>query len=560
MHNNTLNRLTLPPRVEILLALLRMAIGWHFLYEGWTKLLYPGWTAAGFLASAGGPFSGFFHWLGANPIRLRAVDLLNEWGLLAAGVALMLGIMIRPAAMAGAGLLGLYYIAHPPLFSPVAQGAEGAYVIVDRNVVELLALVVVFALPADRIGLQRLLNGRRKAATSAPDPDSRRELAAALLGLPVLGAPVLSILRKHGWHSFEETAFRTQARGKRAFSASATVPSFRFQGVSDPRGQMPRARIGDLPLSRMILGGNLIGGWAHARDLIYASKLVKAYHTRDKIFETFALAERCGVNTVLTNPALCGVINDYWRAGGKIQFISDCGGSKNVLEGIARSIDQGASACYFHGGIADSLVEQGKFDVIAKGLDVIRSNRLPAGIGGHKLATIRGCVENGLHPDFWMKTLHRNEYWSSKQPESWVGGSWAKADNIWCEDAEAVAEYMKALPEPWMAFKILAAGAIHPDAAFRYAFESGADFIVVGMYDFQIVEDVNLAISVLNGPLVRRRDWRVWRGGPIGAGRADLFGRDAVVPGANAVVDRPNAGGLPASGHRSPQPRGLRPV
>jgi hypothetical protein len=29
----------------------------------------------------------------------------------------------------------------------------------------------------------------------------------------------------------------------------------------------------------MVLGGNLIGGWAHARDLIYVDKLVKAYHT-----------------------------------------------------------------------------------------------------------------------------------------------------------------------------------------------------------------------------------------------------------------------------------------
>ena len=58
-------------------------------------------------------------------------------------------------------------------------------------------------------------------------------------------------------------------------------------------------------------------------------------------------------------------------------------------------------------------------------------------------------------------------------------------------------EYMKGLPQPWIAYKVLAAGAIHPKDGFRYAFENGADFICVGMYDFQIVDDVNIALTVL---------------------------------------------------------------
>ena len=136
---------------------------------------------------------------------------------------------------------------------------------------------------------------------------------------------------------------------------------------------------------------------------------------------------------------------------------------------------------------------------MAKGLDLIRKNKLPAGIGGHKLSTIQGCVEKGLRPDFWMKTLHRVDYWSAKtEPEN---------DNIWCNDPEACIAYMRELKEPWIAFKMLAAGAIHPKVGFKYAFEAGADFICVGMYDFQIVDDVNLAHAVLNGSLVRQRNW-----------------------------------------------------
>ncbi|MCP5116470.1 MAG: hypothetical protein GY953_37050 [bacterium] len=256
----------------------------------------------------------------------------------------------------------------------------------------------------------------------------------------------------------------------------------------------------------MILGGNLIGGWAHARDLIYADKLIRAYHTREKIFETLHLAESCGVNAILTNPLLCEVINDYWRNGGKIRFISDCGG-KNVLEMIQKSIDRGACACYIQGAIADRLVREGKFDLIAKALDLIRRNGLPAGIGGHQLATVRGSVEHGLKPDFWMKTFHQRDYCSADlvREAAFHGEGWH--DNFWCSDAAAVAEYMKDLKEPWIAYKILAAGAIDPKVGFRRAFENGADFICVGMYDFQIVDDVNLAVATLNRGVARARPW-----------------------------------------------------
>jgi uncharacterized membrane protein YphA (DoxX/SURF4 family) len=482
-------------------ALLRIVIGWQFLYEGLVKLMYPGWTSSGYLKGSAGPFAGLFHWLASGDATVRVIDQLNLWGLILIGLGLMLGVLVRPAALGGIGLLALYYLAYPPLFGPVINGvSEGNSLVVNKNLVELFALSVVVAFPAAAFGLESLFS-RRRAAAGQPPPvlAGRREMIAALAGLPFLGAFMLAVLKKHGWKSFEEVQLVGRTGGKNAFVASATVKTFQFTTVSELKGRLPRAKIGNLELSRMILGGNLIGGWAHARDLIYASKLVKAYHHQQKIFETFALAEACGVNAVLTNPALCEVINDYWRNGGKIRFISDCGG-KDIIEMTQRSIDHGAAACYIQGGVADKMVEEGKFDLIAKALALTRKNGLPAGIGGHKLETIQTCVGKGLLPDFWMKTLHRTNYWSAKpQPEN---------DNIWCDDPVATAAYMKQLPQPWIAFKILAAGALHPKDEFKHAFEGGADFICVGMYDFQVVDDVNIALAVLNGPLVRGREWR----------------------------------------------------
>ncbi len=332
------------------------------------------------------------------------------------------------------------------------------------------------------------------------NPDRRKLLGQMFLGgvalaaSGTLGSQEEKVLA--GYRSGENIDEQPDAVG------GATRKNTNWAKLEDLKGKPPKGNIGKLKMSRITLGGNLIGGWAHSRDLIYVSDLVKAYHTKEKIFATFKLAEACGITTFLTNPILCDIMTEYWdKEGGSIDFISDCGGDLNTLrDSTQRSIDTGAAACYVHGGLSDHLASVGNFEPIAEMLDLIRSNGIPAGIGGHHLSTVQKCVDAGLRPDFWMKTLHHNNYWSARKD--------VEHDNIFCREPDETIAYMQSRPEPWIAFKILAAGAIHPNDGFRYAFEAGADFICVGMYDFQIVDDVNIALGVLNGDLSRRRDWR----------------------------------------------------
>ena len=430
------------------------------------------------------------------------------------------GLLVRFACTCGILLLALYYMAFPPFFTSPVGPVEGHYLLVNKNLVELLAMLVVLAFPARCWGLDGLLAGagwfrRGKAAaeksTATPSQAqavatsmvlSRRKVLAGLAGIPAVGGFVLAALKKRGYERIEhEQLAEALASGGAMPDAlsGATTHRFEWVDIKKLKGKPPMGKIKDLQISRLILGGNLIGGWAHARDLIYVDKLVKAYHNERKIFETFQLAEECGVNTILTNPSLCDIMASYWqKTGGKIQFISDCGG-RDMLEMVKKSIDTGAAACYVHGGMADRWAKDGEFDKFAKVLDLIRQNNVPAGIGGHLLATVKGCVDAGLEPDFWMKTLHKTDYWSATEAR--------ERDNIWCEKPEETIAYMKTMKQPWIAFKTMAAGALHPKKAFRYAFENGADFVCAGMYDFQVVEDVNLAFDVLNGKLQREREW-----------------------------------------------------
>jgi len=147
---------------------LRMLIGWHFLYEGVAKLSNPYWTSAGYLQESKGWFSEHFIALANNPGALALADNLNQWGLLLIGLALLVGVFSRTAAFAGVIMLVLYYLAAPPFPTlEYAMPAEGAYLIVNKVLIELAALLVSIAFPTSkRIGLDRLLFRKRSTETT----------------------------------------------------------------------------------------------------------------------------------------------------------------------------------------------------------------------------------------------------------------------------------------------------------------------------------------------------------------------------------------------------------
>ena len=137
-----------PMQIYVLVAL-RILIGWHLLYEGFSKLLIPNWSSLGFLKESKWILSGFSNWIISHHAILNAVDLLNTWGLIAIGTGLILGVLTRVAAISGASLLFIYYLINPPFIGlEYSLPAEGSYLVVSKTLIESVALVGLAVFPS----------------------------------------------------------------------------------------------------------------------------------------------------------------------------------------------------------------------------------------------------------------------------------------------------------------------------------------------------------------------------------------------------------------------------
>jgi thiosulfate dehydrogenase [quinone] large subunit len=150
---------------QTMLVVLRTLVGWHFLYEGYTKLLYPAWgqngapvapwSSSAYLKAATGPLATIFHWIGNAP-WIGSIDLLVAVALTAAGVSLMLGYFTQTGCAVALALLTMFYLAAIPTGRLDAR-AEGTYLLVNKTLIEACAVAVLFACRTGSIaGFDRL--------------------------------------------------------------------------------------------------------------------------------------------------------------------------------------------------------------------------------------------------------------------------------------------------------------------------------------------------------------------------------------------------------------------
>ena len=351
---------------------------------------------------------------------------------------------------------------------------------------------------------------------------SRRELLKTMGILPALGTFSCSSSKGGAQKKVDAITAPT-------FIARSDIQEYarlKSLDLSDPKivakqKKMPVGKIGNLSVGRLISGSNLISMNMHARDLNYVTALAANYNTEERIFMTLKRCEEHGINTiVLKNHNFKQYrLSKYWDEwGGKMQWIADVITTDiNKYEKLlAEHLELGASAAYLWGGASDVWYCQKKQDNIIKAFEIMKKYDIPVGICAHRLEPVAFCEKEGLAPDFYMMTLHHDRYWSAHPKENrrfiemYEKDSPNHAeyhDNMFCHKHEQTIAFMQDVKVPWIAFKVLAAGAIGAEEGFKFAFAGGADFICVGMFDFQVKQDAELARKTIAESNNRKRPW-----------------------------------------------------
>jgi len=499
-----------------MITLMRIGIGWHLLYEGLVKWFDPGWSSASYLSHSQWILAGFFRAIAENDRVLAIVDVLNIWGLILIGSALILGLFTRIAAVAGAILLFLYYMAYPSLIGSAFQSAtsEGNYLVVNKNLIEAIALLVIATSACrERLGLGslRTLLSTRDANHDKDDKvpiSNRRLVLRSLTALPFIGGFLYAFSRAR------------QAPVVDAITSASTPVEPELDIIAEVKGDAFIGSIKGVKVSRLILGNSTFGPWPRARDLQFVTSLATGYNHEKRKLWTLEAAEKFGINTWNIYTSQLDLYEKYKeRVRGELRIMVGVSVNEdNYTSEIDRAVEHDAVLIYVQPFVSDRLVDWKLPGVISKAVEYIQSSGIPAGVGCHSLEVVLQSERMGIDPDFYVKTIHSDAYWSATPREYRVEfepAYWKCHQdhnryhgNIFDLFPEKTTEVMRDIKKPWIGFKTLAGGALPVAEGLSYAFGHGADFVSIGMFDFQLEESVKAALRVLDNNKNRPRPWR----------------------------------------------------
>jgi len=249
---------------------------------------------------------------------------------------------------------------------------------------------------------------------------------------------------------------------------------------------LPTARLGDLEVSRLIVGGNPFSWGSYFSKA--RARWAKEYLTVDRIVGVLEKCEEEGINTFLGrgDDHIFGVLDEFERKNGRrMNWIAQTAPERgphqerdprplNTPNSIREIAQHDPIAIFIHGDVTGALMhlEERKIEHIEEWLELIRSYGVLAGVCSHNHEAIDICEERGYSPDFYMVTLNSLRY-------RCVG------------DPERISRSVKSTDKPVLAFKIMAMARVPPEEAIQLALGcvKDTDFLVLGMTIPEEVEE-----------------------------------------------------------------------
>jgi hypothetical protein len=200
----------------------------------------------------------------------------------------------------------------------------------------------------------------------------------------------------------------------------------------------------------------------------------------DKIVETLMLCEKHGINTFLGrgDDHIFNVLDQFERkAGHRIQWNAQLAPERQPHEKNIREIaERRPIAIFIHGGVSDRHYAEGTMGKVKDLVKLIGDLGFTAGVGAHNPYTIRAAEDIGSAAEFYFLTMNPVKYH--------------------CADMNLAATVCRSIKKPFIAFKVLGAGRCKPEVGFKGAVDAGAEFLAVGMFDFQVAENAALAAKL----------------------------------------------------------------
>ena len=268
---------------------------------------------------------------------------------------------------------------------------------------------------------------------------------------------------------------------------------------------LPTIDLAGRAVTRLIVGGNPFSGNSHTSPELDWE--MARYFSQERILHTLAECERCGINALQArgDAHIMRTYLEHRERGGGLQWIAQTASEMADLRRNAALIARfGAMAIYHHGSATDHLWQAGRKGEIADRLKLIHDTGLPTGLGTHLPEVVAYSQEQGWEVDFYLCCF----YGLSRQEKAFPTlGQDTGSERFAASDPEAMTRVMRAVPQPCLGFKILAAGrrcgsSREVAEAFRYAFAhtKPTDALVVGMFpkhSAQVAENAAIVRELL---------------------------------------------------------------
>ncbi len=240
---------------------------------------------------------------------------------------------------------------------------------------------------------------------------------------------------------------------------------------------LPTTKIGDLTVSRLVVGGNPISGFSHGSP--ERTKAMLDYFTTENAKKLLRRCEECGINTAFlrADNHVIRLLREYWNQGGKIQWVAQTATGVDQIGNIQKARQFGASAVYLHGGTMEDSFSAGRQEDIHRQIQTIRELGIPAGCASHYPPYLLEIQDRGWDPDFYLVCLYHIDGYKGK-----LGIE--QDEKFRHEDRGKALEAIRKLEKPCFAYKIMAAGRIPPREAFGEVFPAikPSDGVNVGMF------------------------------------------------------------------------------